>query len=106
MFCKKKKKKDKEEEEEEIKEPVNKMEKIIELYEESHLPIKGWLQCCMLCGAKTSRVIEFKRVETKHMIYIIKMYYCKDCKHHQNIKKEEHINFINKYIDANYLLPC
>ena len=46
------------------------MEKIIELYEESHLPIKGWLQCCMLCGAKTSRVIEFKRVETKHMIYI------------------------------------
>ena len=102
MFCKKRKKKD----EEEVKESINKIEKIIELYEESHLPIKGWIQGCMLCGTKTSITITYKKIETKNVIYIINMYYCKDCKFHQNIKKEEHINFINKYIDANYLLPC
>ena len=56
------------------------------LYEETHLPQKGWLQGCMICGVITSHLLLFKTKfdEKKEMKYEIYTYICPSCK--KNLK--------------------
>lgn len=72
------------------------------LYEETHLPQKGWLQGCMICGVITSHLLLFKTKfdEKKEMKYEIYTYICPNCK--KNLKKKE---ALNKYtITSNKML--
>jgi hypothetical protein len=72
------------------------------LYEETHLPQKGWLQGCMICGVITSHLLLFKTKfdEKKEMKYEIYTYICPNCK--KNLKNKE---ALNKYtITSNKML--
>ena len=59
------------------------------LYEETHLPQKGWLQGCMICGVITSHLLLFKTKfdEKKEMKYEIYTYICPSCK--KKLKNKE-----------------
>ena len=59
------------------------------LYEETHLPQKGWLQGCMICGVITSNLLLFKTKfdEKKEMKYEIYTYICPSCK--KTLKNKE-----------------
>jgi len=80
----------------------DKEEHIIELYNHSNsLPVNGWIQQCKNCDIRTSKTIEFKRVDTSKTKYMV--YLCKDCNRKKVIKDEEFINKLNKHIELNYL---
>ncbi len=72
------------------------------LYEETHLPQKGWLQGCMICGVITSHLLLFKTKfdEKKEMKYEIYTYICPKCK--KNLKNKEALN--NYTITSNKML--
>ena len=61
--------------------------RIIEIYENSHLPIKGWLQSCFRCKNITSFMKNMKTVKRNGRIYKFNVYICKDCK--SNFKKNK-----------------
>ena len=75
------------------------------LYEETHLPQKGWLQGCMVCGIITSHLLLFKTKfdEKKEMKYEIYTYICPNCK--KNIKNKKalkhYIKTSNKMLNDN-----
>lgn len=84
----------------------NKKEKIIELFEESSLPKKGWIQACINCLIKTSGKREFKRVNTTKIIFILQIYLCKTCIKKNIITNPDFIEHIEKFINEHYLFPC
>jgi len=75
-----------------------KEEKIIELYSESKLPKNGWIQGCINCEMKTSKVQEYKKIENLISIFIYKIYLCKDCKKENISKNENFIKYVEKKI--------
>ena len=67
------------------------------LYEETHLPQKGWLQGCMVCGIITSRLLLFDtKYDTKNKKkYEIYTYICPKCQ-----KKLDEKEILDKYNNA------
>lgn len=67
------------------------------LYEETHLPQKGWLQGCMVCGIITSRLLLFDtKYDTKNKKkYEIYTYICPKCQ-----KKLDDKEILDKYNNA------
>lgn len=55
--------------------------KRVYLYEETHLPEKGWLQGCIICGTITSKLSLFdtKINKKKETLYEIYTYICPKC---------------------------
>ena len=71
------------------------------LYEETHLPQKGWMQGCMVCGIITSRLLLFDtKYDTKNKKkYEIYTYICPKCQ-----KKLDDKEILNKiYVSSSYL---
>tara|TARA_B110000967_G_C18777482_1_gene506364 strand:+ start:315 stop:557 length:243 start_codon:yes stop_codon:yes gene_type:complete len=73
--------------------------KIIEIYEETHLPENGWLQGCMTCSIITSNLIDLKKETRK---YIFKIYLCKTCVNKNLMDNEKFQKNLQGYIDSNY----
>lgn len=67
------------------------------LYEETHLPQKGWMQGCMVCGIITSRLLLFDtKYDTKNKKkYEIYTYICPKCQ-----KKLDDKEILDKYNNA------
>mgnify|MGYP001162146863 FL=1 len=67
------------------------------LYEETHLPQKGWMQGCMVCGIITSRLLLFDtKYDTKNKKkYEIYTYICPKCQ-----KKLDDKEILNNYNNA------
>ena len=51
----------------------------IELYEASHMPKKGWIHSCIICGSFTSRTILFDKTQYLNKNYNFNMYVCNSC---------------------------
>ena len=75
-----------------------KLEKIIELYKETNLPKRGWIQGCMNCETKTSRIFTFKKIEKPNIVYIFNVYICKDCSRENILQDEKFIKYVNRKI--------
>jgi len=75
-----------------------KEEKIIELYTETELPKKGWIQGCMNCYIKTSKNEEYKKINDEKYIIIFNIYLCKDCMKADILNNEKFKKYIDKKI--------
>ena len=55
--------------------------KKIYVYEESHLPRRGWLQGCIMCAITTSKLVLFDTIlnKKKQITYEIYTYICPNC---------------------------
>ena len=75
------------------------------LYEETHLPQKGWLQGCMVCGIITSRLLLFDtKYDTKNKKkYEIYTYICPKCQKKLDDKEifDKYNNASRKMLDEN-----
>ena len=79
--------------------------KIIEIYRDSHLPAKGWIQACFNCYTLTSKTFLYKYVKKKEKIYEFHIYNCNDCKKKMGKNMLFFLDFskdCNKYIKYNY----
>ena len=53
---------------------------MITLFSDSDLPIKGWFQCCIMCGQVTAKTLFFKNVICKKGKNIeIRAHMCHGC---------------------------
>ena len=68
--------------------------KIIELSQQSNLPKCGWIQACMTCACKTSRLYDYKIIEGHTVKLDIKAYLCPDCK--KNLTDISFVRFLHK----------
>ena len=81
----------------------NKKEKIIDLYSETDLPERGWIQGCMHCYQKTSKTCFYKKFEGHKYNYVFNLYLCKDCKRFNKLKDIEFLEKVDKAIYDEYL---
>jgi len=56
--------------------------KTIELYQLTNLPKEGWIQSCLSCATRTSRLYDYKLVKGDHLTIDFKAYLCPECKKH------------------------
>mgnify|MGYP001384779545 FL=1 len=82
-----------------------KKNKCIEIYKDSHLPKKGWIQACVWCSSLTSKTMFYKKIETTKKDYMLFIYYCKDCERYKILENEDNVDKINDFIYSNYLIP-
>ena len=54
--------------------------KMIEIFRDSHLPEKGWIQSCFNCYTVTSKTFLYKVLKKKDCIYKFCIYNCHECK--------------------------
>ncbi len=79
--------------------------KTIEIYRDSHLPSKGWIQSCFNCYTLTSKTFLYKCIKLNEKVYEFHIYNCNECK---NKMKKNMLLFLNfrsncdKYIKYNY----
>jgi hypothetical protein len=79
----------------------------IELYKNTDLPKKGWIQACFYCENKTSLITHITTQINKNKMYKFDCYICKDCKRdfkknqilYYNFLKDCKIYIYNKYSD-------
>lgn len=67
--------------------------KIIELSQTSDLPKYGWIQACLACAAKTSRLYNYKLIEGHAINFDIKAHLCPGCK--KNLTDVSFIRFLH-----------
>ncbi len=84
---------------------MTKKNKTIELYCETELPERGWIQGCLNCASKTSKTHIFKTIENHKYILSFAIYICKDCKKDNILKNDEFTDYVHKKIDKKYLIP-
>ena len=85
---------------------VNKEEMRINIYENTNLPEKGWIQGCIWCCAPTSRTEFYKKCETIDVNYILHIHLCKDCCNYKVLQVEKNRKSIDKFIEKEYLISC
>ena len=68
--------------------------KIIELSQTSDLPKRGWIQACLTCACKTSRLYDYKIIEGYNVNFDIKAHLCPDCK--KNLTDISFVRFLHK----------
>jgi len=78
----------------------------VNIYEETELPEKGWIQGCIWCKIPTSKLLYYKTFETEDIIYNLNIHICKDCINYKILDNSKNIKIINNYIEKYYLIPC
>ena len=65
---------------------------IYEIYNNSHLPKKGWLQFCCICDTITSNTKFYSQLEDNNKLYEFHTYVCPYCKKElkHSLKKRIH----------------
>jgi len=79
--------------------------KSIDIYRDSHLPSKGWIQACFNCYTLTSKTFLYKYIKSGERIYEFNIYNCNDCRKKMQKNRLFFLNFsneCNEYIKYNY----
>jgi len=79
--------------------------KLIEIFRDSHLPEKGWIQSCFNCYTITSQTFLYKVVKNHDYIYKFQIYNCYDCKNKMKGNPLYYLKFskaCKKYIKQKY----
>lgn len=79
--------------------------KLIDIFKQSHLPKKGWLQACFNCYTITSKTYYYKMILFEKETYKFNIYCCPQCK--KKLYKEKHTLYkfskkCDEYIYYNY----
>ena len=78
----------------------------LQIYEETELPKKGWIQGCILCKMPTSKTQYYKSKKVGDLDYHIFMHLCKDCVNYKKMENLHNRKIIDTYLEKYYLIPC
>jgi len=86
--------------------PKEETKKNIEIYGNSELPKKGWIQGCYTCGLPTSHTYVYENDIIENKYFIFSVYICKDCKRIKILNETNIKHDLNKHILSNFLKTC